>query len=82
MKCQLHGKQLPRRLLPPLCEEQVIDIYIRYGKGESCDILAKEFNISKGMAYHIGAGNKWYSVTDLIEDDYFDNYTPLKERTA
>ena len=49
-----------------LSEEQVIDIYIRYGRGESCDILAKEFNISKGMAYHIGAGNKWYSVTDLI----------------
>ena len=65
-----------------LTKEQVIDIYIRYGKGESCDILAKEFNISKGMAYHIGAGNRWYSVTDLIEDDYFDNYTRLKERIS
>ena len=65
-----------------LSEEQVIDIYIRYGRGESCEVLAKEFNISKGMAYHIGAGNKWYSVTDLIEDDYFDNYTPLKERVV
>ena len=65
-----------------LTKEQVIDIYIRYGKGESCDTLAKEFSISKAMAYHIGAGNKWYSVTDLIEDDYFDNYTPLKERVV
>ena len=65
-----------------LIEEKVIYIYIRYVRGESCDILEKEFNISKGMAYHIGAGNKWYSVTDLIEDDYFDNYIPLKERTA
>ena len=34
------------------------------------------------MRRHIGAGNRWYSVTDLIEDDYFDNYTPLKERTS
>lgn len=65
-----------------LNKEQVIDIYIRYGRGESCEILAKEFNISKGMAYHIGVGNRWYSVTDLIEDDYFDSYIPLKERTA
>ena len=65
-----------------LNKDQVIDIYIRYGKGEACDTLAKEVNISKGMAYHIGAGNKWYSVTDLIEDDYFDNYTPLKERVV
>lgn len=65
-----------------LSEEQVIDIYIRYGRGESYKVLAEEFNITKGMAYHIGAGNKWYSVTDLIEDDYFDNYIPLKERTA
>ena len=46
-----------------LTKEQVIDIYIRYGKGEPCDTLAKEFSISKAMAYHIGAGNKWYSVT-------------------
>ena len=65
-----------------LSEEQVIDIYIRYGRGESCDILAKEFNISKAMACQIGTGQRWYSVTDLIDDDYFDNYTPLKERTA
>ena len=65
-----------------LSEEQVIDIYIRYGRGESWEILAKEFNISKVMAYHIGAGNKWYSATDLIDDEYFDNYIPLKERTA
>ena len=65
-----------------LSEEQVIDIYIRYGRGESCDILAKEFNISKGMACQIGTGQRWYSVTDLIDDEYFDNYIPLKERTA
>ena len=63
-----------------LSEEQVIDIYIRYGKGESYKVLAEEYNITKGMACQIGTGNKWYSVTDLIEDDYFDNYTPLKER--
>ena len=65
-----------------LSEEQVIDIYIRYGKGESYKVLAEEYNITKGMACQIGTGNKWYSVTDLIEDDYFDSYTPLKERTA
>ena len=65
-----------------LTKEQVIDIYIRYGRGESYKVLAEEFNITKGMACQIGTGNRWYSVTDLIEDDYFDNYIPLKERTS
>lgn len=64
-----------------LTKEQVIDIFIRYGKGESYKILAEEHNITKGMACQIGAGNRWYSVTDLIEDEDFENYIPLKERT-
>ena len=65
-----------------LSVEQVIDIYIRNGRGESYKVIAEEFNITKGMACQIGTGQRWDSVTDLIDDEYFDNYIPLKERTS